>query len=77
MTPGDRLRAWIERKPGGKVVAGFIGVTATADGHVAVGTRAPATQVCRSPEEARKWVEQEASAFGLPVEWMDAAVISP
>jgi hypothetical protein len=75
MTPSGKLRAWIERKPGGRFLAGFVGVVVTPDGHVAVANRAPATQVCRSPEEAREWVEDEATAFGLPVEWAEAAAI--
>jgi hypothetical protein len=73
MTQGGKLRAWIEKKPGGKFLAGFVGVVVTPDGGVAAANRAPATQVCRSPEEAREWVEDEATAFGLPVEWVEGA----
>jgi hypothetical protein len=32
--------------------------------------RAPATRVCRSAEEARQWVEAQAAALGVPVEWL-------
>jgi hypothetical protein len=73
MTPGGKLRAWIERQPGGKVMAGFVGVAVTPDGHMAAASRAPATQICRSPEEARECVEDEANALGLPVEWVECA----
>jgi hypothetical protein len=73
MTQNGKLRAWVERKPGGKFLAGFVGVVVTPDGRMAAANRAPATQVCRSPEEAREWVEDEASAFGLPVEWVEGA----
>jgi hypothetical protein len=71
MTQSGRLRAWIERRPGGNFVAGFVGVVVTPDGRMAAANRAPATHVCRSPEEAREWVEDEATAFGLPVEWVE------
>jgi hypothetical protein len=73
MATSGRLRAWIERQPGGRFLAGFVGVVVTPDGHVAVANRAPATQVHRSPEEAREWVEDEATAFGVPVEWVETA----
>ena len=73
MRQNGRLRAWIERKPEGKFLAGFVGEVVAPDGHIAAGNRAPATQVCRSPEEAREWVEDEATAFGLPVEWVESA----
>jgi hypothetical protein len=73
MTQGGKLRAWIERKPGGKFLAGFVGVVVTPDGRMAAANRAPATHVCQSPEEAREWVEDEATAFGLPVEWVEGA----
>jgi hypothetical protein len=73
MSQCGRLRAWVERKPGGKFLAGFVGVVVTPDGRIAAADRAPATQVCRSPEEAREWIEDEASAFGLPVEWIESA----
>ena len=54
-------------------MAGFVGVVVTPDGRTAVATRPPATQVCLTPEEAREWVEDEATAFGLPVEWVEGA----
>jgi hypothetical protein len=73
MTPGGKLRAWIERQPGGRFLAGFVAVVVTPDGRMAVANRPPATQVCSTPEEAREWVEDEAFAFGLPVEWVERA----
>ncbi len=36
---------------------------------VALGT----WQVCTSPDEARQWVERQATALGIPVEWVSAA----
>jgi hypothetical protein len=76
MKTTGKLRAWIERQPGGRFMAGFVGVAVAPDGHVAVANRAPATYVCRSPEEAREWVEDEATAFGLPVEWVESRASS-
>jgi hypothetical protein len=72
MEPNGKLRAWIERQPGGKCVAGFIGVAVTPDGKAAIARREPATHVCSSPDMARRWVDDEASAFGLPVEWVES-----
>jgi hypothetical protein len=71
MAISGKLRAWVERQPEGKFLAGFVGVAVFPDGRTAVASRPPATQVCRSPEEAREWVEDEATAFGLPVEWVE------
>ena len=49
MTQDGKLRAWIERQPEGKFLAGFVGVIVAPDGRIVDTTRAPATQVCRSP----------------------------
>ena len=35
-----------------------------------VPTRAPATQMCSSKDEARQWVEDEAAALDVPVAWV-------
>jgi hypothetical protein len=74
MVTTGKLRAWIERQPGDRFMAGFVGLAVAPDGRTAVADRAPATHVCRSPEEAREWVEEEAAAFGLPVEWVESGV---
>jgi hypothetical protein len=50
------------------VLAAFVAVPGVADSR---GSRPPATQICSSTEDARQWVEDEARAFGLPVEWVD------
>ena len=76
MAPGGRLRAWIERQSGGGFRAAFLGVAVMPDGSSAVVRREPATRVCCSPEKARQWVEKEATAFGLPVEWVEPATAS-
>ena len=57
-----RRDAWGE--PG--VLAAFIGM---AEG-TAPSRRPPATRFCASPDEAKQWVESEARAFGVPVEWV-------
>ncbi|HXA23920.1 MAG TPA: hypothetical protein VNW90_16655 [Acetobacteraceae bacterium] len=67
MPPDGRLRAWIEVHDDG-VLAAFVGVPGAANARVG---RPPATQLCSSAEDARQWVEEEAKAFGLPVEWVD------
>jgi hypothetical protein len=66
MPPDGKLRAWIEAHDDA-VLAAFVGVPAAA----ARVSRPPATQLCSSAEDARQWVEDEARAFGLPVEWVD------
>jgi hypothetical protein len=76
MTSGGKLRAWIERRAGGNVLAGFVGVIVAPDGRTTVANRAPATQICRSAEEARAWVQEEAAAFGLPIEWVEGVTVS-
>ena len=66
--PADgRLRAWIEVQDDA-VLAAFVAVSGAAHSRV---SRPPATQLCSSAEDARQWVEDEARAFGLPVEWVD------
>jgi len=54
------LRAWTEAQ-GQSVIAAFVGTEAD--------NRAPATRVCRSEDEAQRWVETEAQTLGLPVVW--------
>jgi hypothetical protein len=64
MPEGDRLLAWLEPREGDEVEAAFVAAAAKAE-------RAPATQSCSSPREAKQWVEDEAAALGAPVEWLD------
>ena len=67
--PDGRLRAWLEVQDDA-VLAAFVGVPGATDARL---SRPPATQLCSSAEDARQWVEEEARAFGLPVEWVDTA----
>jgi hypothetical protein len=62
MPHSDRLLAWIESCADDEFLAAFVGSAASK--------RIPATQLCSSPDEARRWVQEEAAAFGgVPVEW--------
>ena len=72
MTQNGKLRAWIEQHNGEKVIAGFIGVATLPDGQHVAANREPATRICPSADTARQWIESEAAAFGLPVEWVDS-----
>lgn len=65
MPQRTKLLAWVEPRCDHEFVAAFVGGGATR--------RAPATQLCASPEEARQWVEEEAAEFGLPVQWLATA----
>ena len=64
MPQRGKLLAWIEPQNDDEFQAAFVGGAATQ--------RAPAMQLCASPEEARQWVEREAAEFGLPVQWLNA-----
>jgi hypothetical protein len=63
--PDNKLLAWIEPRSGDQeFTAAFVSVPTAS-------RRAPATYSCASPDEARQWVEVEAAALGIPVEWTD------
>ncbi len=64
--PDRKLLAWIEPKGSEAFQAAFVGAPA-------LHQRAPATQLCSSPGEAREWVEQEAATLNVPVEWLPEA----
>ncbi|MFL5280664.1 MAG: hypothetical protein ACJ8AW_06610 [Rhodopila sp.] len=63
------LLAWIEPCDGGFIGA-FVGEGAAPDPDARISGRAPATQLCATPDEARSWVEAEAAALDLPVRWV-------
>jgi hypothetical protein len=65
MPQRSKLLAWVEPQSDNECLAAFVGGAATQ--------RVPAMQLCSSREEARRWVEDEAAQFGLPVEWLSAA----
>jgi hypothetical protein len=64
--PDNKLLAWIEPRhgEGEECMAAFVSVPTAS-------RRAPATYSCASPDEAREWVEVQAAALGVPVEWTD------
>jgi len=62
MPQRGKLLAWVEPQGNDECLVAFVGGAATQ--------RVPAMQLCASQEEARRWVEDEAAEFGLPVEWL-------
>ncbi len=64
MSSSSRLLAWIEPGSGQEFEAAFVSAAMAS-------RRRPATRRCASPDEARQWVEGEAAALGVPVEWTD------
>jgi hypothetical protein len=64
MPSDNRLIAWIEPGSGQEFQAAFVSAAMAS-------RRRPATRRCASPDEARQWVEGEAAALGIPVEWTD------
>ena len=71
MTPCGNLLAWIEARGADTYIGAIVGEGAVADRQRCFAGRAPATQLCGSPDEARRWVENEAAALDLPVKWID------
>ena len=63
--PTSKLLAWIEPRNGDREY------TAAFVSFLTASQRAPGTRRCGSVDEARQWVEREAAAFGVPVEWTD------
>jgi hypothetical protein len=71
MTLNGSLLAWIESRGADEFVGAFVGEGAARDDKRNLPGRAPATQVCSSPDEARQWVEEQAAALALPVKWVN------
>jgi len=70
MNPASHLLAWIRPISTDEFIAAFVGEGATACANRNFPGRAPATELCSSPEEARRWIEEQAAAFQLPVKWV-------
>lgn len=70
MKPLGSLLAWIKPRSPGEFVAAFVGEDAAPGARGDFSGRAPATQLCSSPDEARRWIEDQAAAFDLPVRWV-------
>jgi hypothetical protein len=60
----DRLLAWIEKRDGDEFEAAFVAAATRS-------RRAPATQCCPSLGDAKRWVEDQADALGVSVDWVD------
>jgi len=63
--PHGKIIAWIEQKGSDRYQAAFVGGAATQ--------RLPATQECTSHDDARQWIEAEADALGVPIQWVQPA----
>jgi len=61
-----KLLAWVESHGDDEYLAAFVGASAARH-------RDPATQLCSSAGDARQWVEGEAAALDVPVEWVSEA----
>jgi hypothetical protein len=72
MTPSGNLLAWIKPSGAGAFIGAFVGEGATPDGRRHFPGRAPAIRSCSSSDEARKWVEDQATALDLPIKWIPA-----
>ena len=57
-----KLLAWIERRSDNAFLVSLVGGAAPQ--------REPAKRLCNSPDQARQWVEEQAAALDLPIEWL-------
>ena len=60
--------AWIQPLHDGGFLAAFVDVDAPTQD-------APARHRCTTPGNAKRWVEKQAAAFGVPIEWVDKTKI--
>lgn len=67
MALDGRLLAWIEDK-------GDLTFTANFISSALKGQRPPATLGCGSRLDAQLWIEKEAAALRLPVDWVSPSV---
>ena len=65
MPQSGKLLAWVEPQSEEEFLGAYVGGAATK--------RWPATQLCASLDEARRWVERDAAELGVPVEWVSEA----
>ena len=66
MSRSNKLLAWIEPRGDHEYLAAFVGAPAASQ-------RAPAVQLCSSRDDARHWVDGEAAALDVTVEWVTEA----
>jgi hypothetical protein len=72
MQPCGKLLAWIKPLDADEFVAAFVGEGAAPGAHTGFAGRAPAMQLCSTFDDAKQWIEQQAEAFGLAVEWVSS-----
>jgi hypothetical protein len=70
MKPSGKLLAWIKPRSADEFIAAFVGEDAAPGARKDFVGREPAVQLCGSPDEARRWIEDQAAAFALPIEWV-------
>jgi hypothetical protein len=73
MTMSGSLLGWVETRSADEFVGAFVSEYAALDAGGQFAARAPATQVCSSPEEARRWIKHQAEELDLPVKWVSGA----
>jgi len=70
MKPNGNLLAWIKPCSDDAFIAAFVGEDAAAGACQDFPGRAPATQLCSSSQQARRWIEEQAAALDLPLRWL-------
>ena len=63
MPDTNKVLAWVEPHGDGEFLAAFVSGSSSK-------ARPPATRVCASEDETRRWVAHEAAALGTTVRWM-------
>jgi hypothetical protein len=69
-TPIGNMIAWISPHETGSYIGALVGEGAAPGGSGYSAGRTPAMQICASAEEARRWIEDQAAALGLPIKWV-------
>ncbi len=64
------LLAWIKPRSPDEFVASFVGEGALPGAYKDFPGRAPARKLCASLDEARRWIEDQAAALDLSVQWV-------
>ena len=70
MKPHGNLFASIKPRSPNEFVAAFVGEGTVPGGYEDFRGRAPAAKLCSSPDQAWRWVEEQAAALDLPVKWV-------
>lgn len=68
MPTGEKFLAWVKPSKGEGFEASFVAANTRS-------RRAPASYGFATPVEAKRWVEQQASELGVPVEWVDQSEV--